>query len=52
MVIFSNCIDNLMEVLMDDLSIFGSSFDMCRGNLSIMRKICEEVNLILKREKK
>jgi len=45
--IFSNYIDNFMEVFVDDFSVFGSSFDMCPANLSIVLKICEEVHLVL-----
>ena len=51
MAIFSNYIDNFMEVFMDDFSVFGSSFDVCLANLSTMLKICEEVNLVLSWEK-
>ena len=47
MAIFSDYIDNFMEVFVDDLSVFGSSFDVCLDNLSIMVKRCEEVNLVL-----
>jgi len=32
MAIFSDYIDNLMKVFMDDFSVFGSSFDMCLTN--------------------
>ena len=47
MAIFSDYTDNFMKVFMDDFSIFGSSFDMCLANLSIMLKRCKEVNLVL-----
>jgi len=43
----SDYIDNFIEVLMDDFSIFGSSFDMCLANLTIVLKKCEEVNLVM-----
>ena len=36
---------------MDDFSIFGSSFDECLKNLSLVLQICEETNLVLKWEK-
>ena len=45
--IFSDYIDNFMEVFMDDFSVFGSSFDVCLANLSIVLKRYEEVNLVL-----
>ena len=51
MVIFSDHIDNFMEEFLDDFSVFGSSFDVCLANLSILLKRCEEVNLILSWEK-
>ena len=36
---------------MDDFSIFGSSFDVCLTNLSIVLKRYEEINLVLSWEK-
>ena len=51
MTIFFEYIDNFMEVFMDDFSVFGSSFDVCLANLSIVLKRCEEVNLDLSWEK-
>jgi len=51
MAIFSDYIDNFMEVFMDDFSVFGSSFDVCLANLSTVLKRCEEVNLVLSWEK-
>ena len=51
MAIFSDYIDNFMEVFMDDFSVFGSSFDVCLAHLSIVLKRCEEVNLVLSWEK-
>ena len=49
--IFTDYIDNFMEVFMDDFSIFGSSFDVCLANLSTVLKRCEEVNPVLSWEK-
>lgn len=40
-----------MEVFMDDLSIFGNSFDNCVLNLDKMLARCEEINLVLNRER-
>jgi len=51
MAIFTDYIDNFMEVFMDDFSIFGSFFDVCLANLSIVLKRCEEVNVVLSWEK-
>ena len=51
MSIFSDMIENILEVFMDDFSIFGSSFDNCLHNLSLVLKRCKETNLILSWEK-
>jgi len=52
MAIFTDYIDNFIEVFMDDFSIFGSSFDVCLANLSTVLKRCEEANLVLSWKKK
>jgi hypothetical protein len=44
-------IEKSIEVLMDDFSIFGSSFDSCLCNLSQVLKRCQETNLVLNWEK-
>jgi len=51
MVIFSDYIDNFMELFMDDFSVFGSCFDVCLANLFTVLKRCEEVNMVLNWEK-
>jgi hypothetical protein len=51
MSIFSNMVENFLEVFMDEFSIFGSSFDNCLHNLSLVLKCCIETNLILSWEK-
>jgi hypothetical protein len=51
MSIFSNMIEKILEVFMDDFSIFGSSFDNCLHNLSLVLKCCKETNLTLSWEK-
>ncbi|GJX45686.1 reverse transcriptase domain-containing protein [Tanacetum coccineum] len=45
--IFHELIKDIMEVFMDDFSIFGSSFDHYLKNLEKMLKRCEETNLVL-----
>ena len=47
MAIFSDLIKNIMEVFMDDFSVFGSSFDLCLTNLYRVLKRCEETHLVL-----
>ena len=47
MAIFFELIENIMEVFMDDLSTYGSSFDDCLNNLSKILQRCEEANLVI-----
>ena len=51
MAIFSDYIENIMKVFMDDFSVYGVSFDNCLTNLSKVLKRCIEVNLVLNWEK-
>ena len=51
MAIFSEYIEDIMEVFMDDFSVYGSSFDDCLANLSLVLQRCEETNLVLNWEK-
>ena len=47
MAVFSYFLEDIMEVFMDDFSIFGDSFDLCLANLDRVLKHCEETNLVL-----
>ncbi|GJS28270.1 putative nucleotidyltransferase, ribonuclease H [Tanacetum coccineum] len=49
--LFHELIEDSMEVFMDDLFIFGSSFNHWLKNLEKMLKRCEETNLVLNWEK-
>ncbi|KAL5579862.1 hypothetical protein UlMin_012304 [Ulmus minor] len=49
--IFSEYIENIIEVFMDDFSVYGSSFDDCLKNLTLILKRCIETNLVLNWEK-
>ncbi|XP_056685879.1 uncharacterized protein, partial [Spinacia oleracea] len=51
MSIFSDFIESIMEVFMDDFSVYGTSFDSCLLNLTKVLKRCEECNLVLNWEK-
>lgn len=51
MAIFSHMAKDIMEVFMDDFSIFKISFDHCLFNLSLMLARCKEKNLVLNSEK-
>jgi len=50
-VYFSDFVENIMEVFMDDFSVHGSSFDNCLANLGKVLERCEQVNLVLNWEK-
>ena len=45
--IFHDMVERFIEVFMDDFSVFGSSFDDCLSNLSLVLKRCQETNLVL-----
>nr|GEX64543.1 reverse transcriptase domain-containing protein [Tanacetum cinerariifolium] len=51
MEIFHDMIEKTMEVFMDDLSVFGNSFESCLSYLERMMKRCEDTNLCLNWEK-
>ena len=51
MAIFSDFIEEIMEVFMDDFSVHGTSFDNCLANLEKVLKRCGEVDLMLNWEK-
>ena len=45
--IFSDFVEKIIEVFMDDFSVFGDSFDDCLANLTLILKRCIETNLVL-----
>ena len=47
MAIFSDLVEEIMDVFMDDFSIYGSSFEGCLENLEQVLTRCEETNLVL-----
>ena len=51
MAIFSDLVEDIMEIFMDDFSVFGDSFDLCLANLDRVLKRCEKTNLVLNWEK-
>ena len=51
MSIFSDMIEEIMEVFMDDFSVYGTTFDHCIENLDKVLQRCLEKDLILKWEK-
>jgi hypothetical protein len=51
MSIFSNLIKMVMEVFMDDFSVYGKIFEDCLANLDKVLKQCQMPDLVLNREK-
>ncbi|RDX92572.1 Retrovirus-related Pol polyprotein, partial [Mucuna pruriens] len=49
--IFSNLLQDCMEVFMDDFTVYEDSFDACLSNLSKVLKRCIDTNLVLDFEK-
>nr|GEV45375.1 reverse transcriptase domain-containing protein [Tanacetum cinerariifolium] len=49
--IFHDMVEKMMEVFMDDFSIFGSSLENCLSRLDKMLQRCEDANLSLNWEK-
>ena len=51
MAIFHDLIEKVMEVFVDDFSVFGKSYDHCLDNLAKVLQRCVETNLVLNWEK-
>jgi hypothetical protein len=51
MVIFSDLIEKVMEVFMDDFSVYGKTFEGCLANLNKVLKWCQMADLVLNWEK-
>jgi hypothetical protein len=49
--IFSDMVEKFIEVFMDDLSVFGDSFDNCLNHLKLVLARCVEKGLVLNWEK-
>ena len=49
--IFSDMIEIILEIFMDDFSVFGDSFESCLENLRKVLERCQEKNLVLNWEK-
>ncbi|RVW21672.1 Retrovirus-related Pol polyprotein from transposon 297 [Vitis vinifera] len=49
--IFSDMVEHIMEVFIDDIIIFGSAFDECLVNLEAVLNRCIEKDLVLNWEK-
>ncbi|KAJ9693115.1 hypothetical protein PVL29_012026 [Vitis rotundifolia] len=49
--IFSDMVERIMEVFMDDITIYGSTFEECLFNLEVVLNRCIEKDLVLNWEK-
>ncbi|KAK9048798.1 hypothetical protein SSX86_032234 [Deinandra increscens subsp. villosa] len=49
--IFSDYVEEIIEVFMDDFTVYGNSFNECLENLTKILKRCIETNLVLNYEK-
>ena len=49
--IFSDLVERIMEVYMDDITVYGGSFEECLFNLETVLHRCIEKNLVLNWEK-
>ena len=45
--IFSDFCEKIVEVFVDDFSVYGTSFDDCLSNLDRVFQRCEQTNLVL-----
>ena len=46
--IFSDFCEKIVEVFMDDFSVYGTSFNDCLSNLDRVLQRCEQTSLVLK----
>ena len=51
MSMFFDLVEEAMEILMDDFSVYGSSFENCLENLETILQRCQDKNLALYWEK-
>ena len=51
MSIFSDLVEEVMEIFMDDFSMYGTSFESYLENLEIVLQRCKDKNLALNWEK-
>ena len=49
--IFSDMIEDILEIFMDDFSVFGGTFDQCLQNLRKVLMRCIEIDMVLNWEK-
>ena len=47
MSMFSDLVEEAMEIFMDDFSVYGSNFEKCLENLEMVLQRCQDKNLAL-----
>ena len=47
MSIFSNLVEEVMEIFMDDFLVYGFSFERCLTNLETILQRCQDKNLAM-----
>lgn len=50
-IIFFEYVENIMEMFMDDFSVYGATFDSCLENLIKVLLRCKKLNLVLNYKK-
>ena len=51
MSMFLDLVEEIMEIFMDDFSVYGSSFENCSESLLVVLQRCKDKNLALNWEK-
>ena len=51
MIIFSDYMEDIIEVFIDNFTVYGDSFDRCLDNLTLVLKRCIDTNLVFNWEK-
>ena len=51
MFMFSDFVEEAMEIFMDDFSVYVSNFEKCLENLETVLQMCQDKNLALNWEK-
>ena len=51
MSIFSYSVEEVMEIFIDDFSVYGSNFESCLENFEMVLQRCKDKNLALNLEK-
>ena len=50
-IFFDNFVEKIMEILMDDFVVYGTTFENCLYNLNKVLQRCKDTNLVLNWER-